>query len=110
MLSLQQYCLLSRQGLPIIRWSIRALEDCIYLMWGRSYRSSLQGESEMESQHLRPHPGRKDTLLKVSMEKLGLQCLLPPQSEGDSQGMLTKLLGKLAWIPVTCMQNFAGRW
>ena len=66
----------------------------------------------MESQHLRPHLVRKDTLLEVSTEKLGWQRLLPSEPEDDPQGMPTKLLGKLAFsqIPVTCMQTFAGRW
>lgn len=57
-------------------------------MWGRSYCSSLQGESEMESQHLRPHPGRKDTPLKVSTEKLRWQSLLLSETEDDSQGII----------------------
>lgn len=113
------YYLFSRQGLPNICWSFGALEDCVYLMWGRSYCSSLQGESEMESQYLRPHLVRKDTLLKEremkereSIEKLGWWCLLPPKPEGDPQGILSKPLGKLVFshIPVTGMQSLAGIW
>jgi len=71
-----------------MRWSIRALEDCLYLVWGRSYRGSLQGESEMESHHARPHPGRKGTLLEADTEKLGWQRLLPSEPEDDPQGVL----------------------
>lgn len=69
---------LSRQGLPIIRWSIRTLEGCIYLMWGRPHCSSLQGESEIETQHLRTHTGKKkqQRYCQNLTEKLKLQLPL----------------------------------
>lgn len=41
-------------------------------MWGRPHCSSLQGESEIETQHLRTHTGKKnknkDTLPKLNRE------------------------------------------
>lgn len=75
-------------------------------MWGRSYCSSLQGKSEIETQHLR-NAGRKDALLKLNTEKLEWQCLLPSDSGYDPEGRLTVVMGKLAFaqIHIICINR-----